>query len=479
MENHRSIIKTFYRGVARSRVSLLGALITTAVTPFLFGLVILDVLQQIDNPYLSGFLYLLLGPLFILGLVMVFIGLFFLKGKEEVGLFTLEYLRDHFTEPIRFYRIRKLIFLGVFLTGINIFIIILLSYAGYHYTESNAFCGRLCHTVMKPEYTAYQHSPHSRVNCVECHIGAGATWFAKSKLSGIRQVFAVAFNTYSRPIETPVHGLRPARETCEECHQPEEFHGDKLEVIDKYLPDKDNTHVKTVRLMKIGSGGRVVSPRGIHWHVARDVRVIYRSTDYKRQHIPEVTSIRPDGTSVVFRSENADGEHGTTRQMDCIDCHNRPTHIFRMPARALDLKFTEGQLPEGLPYLKREALKAVRRPYESKEAAMAGIADSLRAWYQDKYPQLIAAEPKLLARAVEGSQAAWAANVFPTMGVSWNTYASQLGHGEDFDRGCARCHDGEHVSPDGRVIPVDCETCHVILAQEEPHPEILRLLNAP
>ena len=221
MGNLKNILDAFFKGIARSRVSLIGAIITTAVFPFLLGLVIIDSLWHIDNPYMGAIIYMILGPAFMGGLAMVFVGLFFLKGKEEVRLFTLDYLKEHFTDETRFARVRKLIFLGIFLTGANLFIFSLLGYSGYHYLESNAFCGKFCHTVMEPEYTAYQNSPHSRVNCVECHIGSGATWFVKSKISGARQLFAVALDTHPRPIETPVHGLRPARETCDECHQPE------------------------------------------------------------------------------------------------------------------------------------------------------------------------------------------------------------------------------------------------------------------
>lgn len=483
MEDHRSIIKAFYKGIARSRVSLLGALITTAVAPFLFGLVILDILQQIDNPYLSGFVYLLLGPLFIIGLIMVFMGLFFLKGKEEVGLFTLDYLREQFTDPTRFNRIRKLIFLGVFLTGVNLLIIGLLTYEGYRYMESNAFCGRFCHTVMEPEYTAYQHSPHSRVGCVECHIGEGATWFVKSKLSGVRQLFAVAFDTYSRPIETPVYGLRPARETCEECHQPDKFHGDKLYVIDKFLPDEQNTHVKTVIMMKIGSaGGRVESPHGIHWHVARENTIVYRHLDYERMQIPEVTLIKPDGSRIVYTSEAVEevASEGTAgeREMDCVDCHNRPTHIYLPPDRALDRKIVAGQIPKQLPYIKRQALQAITQDYETKEAAREAIAQSLTGWYQENYPEMIQKDPSLLAKAVKGAQEAYSENVFPNMNVNWNTYTNHIGHGEDFDKGCFRCHDGEHVSKEGEVISSDCETCHIILAEEEESPEVLGILES-
>ena len=82
------------------------------------------------------------------------------------------------------------------------------SYQAYEFTDSVQFCGQLCHTVMHPEFTAYQASPHARVACVDCHVGSGAGWYVKSKLSGARQVYYTALGTYPRPIPTP------GRTTC-------------------------------------------------------------------------------------------------------------------------------------------------------------------------------------------------------------------------------------------------------------------------
>jgi hypothetical protein len=479
MEKPREIIKAFKHGVTRSRVSMIGALLTTAVTPLLLGLIIVDSLEQIDNPYLGGFIYLLLGPLFIAGLLMVFIGVVFLKGKEEVGIFSYDYLKEHFTDPARFARVRKLFFLGVFLTGVNIFIIVLLSYEGYRYMESNTFCGEFCHTVMEPEYTAFQNSPHSRVKCVECHIGEGATWFVKSKLSGARQLFATALETYPRPIPTPVEELRPARETCAQCHRPDLFHGDRLDVIDSFLPDEENTHVQTVIIMRIGSaGGLTEEPHDIHWHVAEENTIIYLHTDYERMQIPEVTLIRPDGTRTVYRSAaaQAGNEEGSLREMDCIDCHNRPTHIYLTPERALDNKMIGGRIPRQLPYIKREALEAITRPYATSEEAMAGIGNYLQTWYETHYPEVLTKNPELLATAISGAREAYAENVFPRMNVTWNTYPNHLGHA-NFEFGCFRCHGGEHFTEEGEMITADCNACHIILALEEEDPEILRQLD--
>src|SRR5208282_736036 len=100
------------------------------------------------------------------------------------------------------------------------------------------FRGLTCHNVMQPEYSSWVESPHARVACAECHIGPGASWFVKSKLSGVGQVFAVAFNTYPKPIPTPVANLRPARETCEHCHWPARFSGDVFAVHTSYTADE-------------------------------------------------------------------------------------------------------------------------------------------------------------------------------------------------------------------------------------------------
>jgi len=478
MEPLKSIIDSFFKGIARSPVSLIGAMLTTVSFPFLLGMVLIDIWGHVENPYFGAVVYMILGPAFMFGLVMVFIGLFFLKGKEEVRIFTVGYLREHFTDEARFNRVRKLIFLGVFLTCTNFFIISLLGYSGYHYMESNSFCGQFCHEVMHPEYTAYQNSPHSRVHCVECHIGSGATWFVKSKISGSRQLLAVALDTVPRPIETPVHGLRPARETCEQCHRPDKFHGDKLNVKTSYQEDDASTPTKTVMLMKIGSAGSLTDqPHGIHWHVSKDNTISYKA-DEKRMVIPEVTLTRADGTTVVYRNEDAEVE-GTLedRVMDCVDCHNRPTHIYRGAEKAVDEKIFAGEISRELPFIKRQALEVLTVDYPSSEEAEIQIGRSLTEWYTQNYPELVAQKKELLTRSIEGVRNAYRQNVFPNMKITWGTYVNHIGHGEDFDIGCFRCHDDSHTSEDGQTISGDCNLCHSLLAENEKDPKILKTLG--
>ena len=474
------IPKAFMKGIAHSRISLIGAMVVTVTFPFLVGAVLYDTFMHIANPYLSGFIYMMLGPAFIGGLVLVFIGLFFAKGKEEVRLFTLEYLRDKLSDESSYYRIRKLVFVGVFLTCINIFVVGILAYSGYHYMESNAFCGEVCHVPMTPEYTAYQNSAHSRVGCVDCHIGTGASWFVKSKISGARQLYAVVANTFSRPIETPVHGLRPARDTCEQCHRPEKFHGDKLVIRDKYLEDEKNTHVQTVLLLKIGSAGdRTADSHGIHWHVAPENEIVYTAADWQRNIIPEVSQKTPKGDKIVYRSAEADqqiaeAEHLQERVMDCIDCHNRPSHIYLPPGQAVDNKILTGDIPIELPFIKQQAMQLVLVEYPSQREAQTAITNGLTDYYKTNYPDLYASNLAQVEKAIAGVRAAYAENVFPEMGIQWNTYSSNLGHTNEL--GCFRCHNEEHEAPNGDVISMDCDTCHTILAEEEESPEILKTL---
>ncbi|NJC89053.1 MAG: cytochrome C [Desulfuromonas sp.] len=478
------MVKDFFLGISRSRIALVGAMLVTVVTPLLLGYMLVDTLWHVKNPYFGGAVYLLLGPVFLGGLAMIFVGSFIFRGTREVHLFTLEYLRKYFTEPQLFGRLRRNVFLIVLLTSINFTVFSLFLYRAYHYMESTTFCGQFCHKVMNPEFTAYQNGPHSRVTCVECHIGSGADWFVKSKISGARQLLAVVANTYPRPIATPVHGLRPARDTCEKCHRPELFHGDKLVVKNRFLDDEKNSVIHDVLLMKIGSAGdRAQSSHGIHWHVAPENSITYQATDHSRMVIPEVRLKTKDGKEVVFRTPDAEQLLGAAsgkaedREMDCIDCHNRPSHVYLSVEDALDRKLLEGAIPSGLPFIKRQALAAVTAKYPSSEAAQTGIAETLTKWYQANQAELIKQKPQLLAQAISGAQTAYAQNVFPEMNIGWGTYVKQIGHGEDFNIGCFRCHDDRHKSADGRTISADCNTCHTMLAMEEANPSILKTLR--
>jgi hypothetical protein len=314
---------------------------------------------------------------------------------------------------------------------------------------------------MEPEHAAYLDGPHARVKCVECHIGPGASWFVKAKVDGIRQVWAVTFNTYSRPIPSPVHDLRPARDTCEHCHWPDKFTGDLVKTLPSFGDDEANTENSTTLQIRVGGGGwRRGGPHGIHWHTGADHKVEYFATDDERQEIPWVRLTRADGSVQEFAKEGFDAaklQAGAIRTMDCVDCHNRPSHRFAPSAeRAVDAALWNQALPQTLPFVRREAVAVLKEQYADRATADREIKARLEKFYADAYP-VLASDPRV-AQAVVGAQRIYTHNVFPAMNLNWGTHPNHLGHTDS--PGCFRCHDEEHTSKDGKAIGQDCETCH-------------------
>src|SRR5262249_6975035 len=271
-----------------------GWLVTLSAFTFLFVFLI-DLLGLHHNPYFGLVFFLILPVFFVLGLVLIPIGVVLDHRRRAKGLEPRRLPKIDLNDPIH----QRTIGILLALTFANVLIVSLAAFRGVEYMDSTQFCGQVCHTVMEPEFTAHRDGPHSRVPCVDCHIGSGAPWFVKSKVDGTRQVIAVMFNTYSRPIPSPVHDLRPARDTCEECHWPNKFHGDKVEVIPSYGDDEKNTASPTRLMLHVGGGPSTLGlGRGIHWHTQAEVE--YVTLDEKRQTIPYVKSTGPDGVVHEF-----------------------------------------------------------------------------------------------------------------------------------------------------------------------------------
>jgi len=480
INKYSDIFLDLFKYVARSRVSVAGTVISGLIFPVLLVSIFLDMQGIVNNPYFGFLIYMVMGPLFVAGVVTAIVGLVLFKDREEIGLFTLEYIREQMNMPGRFIRVRKMIYLSVFLFVATILVIGAVSYTGFSYTESVGFCGQFCHTVMEPEYITYQNSPHSRVLCVDCHISSEAGLFTRSKVSGIRLIFATVLDRFQRPIETPISSLRPNREVCEQCHRPEMFHGNKLYVKDYFLEDELSTHVQTVLMMRIGSGGyRDQTAQGIHWHVSPAHHTYYKTYPGNPDSISSIKLIDHDGSVFIF-DRNGVGSTGVDaendyRLMDCLDCHNRPTHVFLSADEAIDRKLASGMIPRTLPFIKRQALKVVLQDYINKDQASRGIASALEQWYKDNYPEVFASRRVDLDKAVGGTIQAWMENVFPEMNIGWGTYLNNIGHSEG--KGCFRCHDEKHQTSTGRNISGECNLCHFILAEKEADPDILRILH--
>jgi len=460
--------------LGRNSPTLTGAVLTTSSALTLVAFWIFNILMARSvDPYTGIIFFLILPGIFIIGLVLIPFGEILQRRRLiTAGQLPTVYPNVDLSEPLLR---RAFAWVGA-LTVANVVIFSIASYRGVEYMDSANFCGQTCHTVMQPEYTAYINSPHQRVACVACHIGPGAGWFVRSKVSGVRQVFAVTFHTYDRPIPYPVQQLRPARETCEQCHWPQVFTGDKFIVHTKYSDDEKNTRLTTVLLLKVG-GRTWQGAVGIHGrHLDAKSRVQYIATDRQRQVIPEVTYLDDTGKEVAFLSSDSKptpaqltaGEH---RTMDCMDCHNRPTHIFQLPDRAVDEAMSEGRISPDLPFIKKKAVEVLRVDYPDRDTAAVKIAAQLNDFYSASYPDVFRDKHALLETGIAQVQAIYVRNIFPAMKITWGTYPDNLGH-QDFV-GCFRCHDGSHSTADGRTIANDCDTCHTILAMEEQNPKVL------
>ena len=346
----------------------------------------------------------------------------------------------------------------------NIVIVSLAAFRGVEYMDSVEFCGQVCHTVMKPEFAAHQWQPHAHVKCVECHVGRGAPSFAKAKLAGTRRVFAVTFGTYPRPIVASAEQLIPARDTCVQCHWPEQRHGDKTRRVVEYADDEKNTDSVTTLHVHVGGGdGRLGAGAGIHWHTNVAIDVEYIATDRARQVIPYVLMKDRQGSIREYVVDGVTPEQldaGERHRMDCTDCHNRPSHsIDATPERAVNDAMTRGDLPATLPFIHREAVKALKTVASSQEAAAADMSRRLRDFYRTE-TSASAARSSDVERAVLAVQNVYRRDVFPDMKVTFGTYANNIGHIDS--PGCFRCHDDNHKTKDGKTISQDCETCHKI-----------------
>jgi hypothetical protein len=463
--------------LANNNVTLLGAALTTSAGLTMVGFWAYEVLLGHGvSSYAGIIIFLILPGFFAAGLVLMPLGALWRRFRQRRAGQPIPVLPQlKWSDPT--FR-RALTLVGV-ATLLNVVIMSTATYRGIEHMDSVQFCGATCHAVMEPEHTAYLESPHSRVTCVSCHIGPGAPWFVRSKLSGTRQILAVWFKTYSRPIPSPVKHLRPARETCEQCHWPAMFHGDKFLVRTKYSDDEANTALRTVMVLKIG-GRTFKGSVGIHGrHLDGDERIEYLAQDEKRSRISRVVYRDDAGKRVEFAAPAKDGKaapaDGEWRKMDCMDCHNRPSHSFESPERAVDRAIDEGRISVELPFVKKQAMELLQKGYASHEDARLKIGQALEEYYRTAYPQLFRDRLKAIKGAGEQLGAIYSRNVFPQMNVTWGTYPNHLGHQND--GGCFRCHDGNHVSADGRSITQECSACHEILAMEEPNPEILTKLG--
>jgi len=466
------MFKDCLASITHNVISLIGTALAVASLVLMACLFTMEQFGFEGGPYIGILTYLILPMIFVIGLVLIPIGAVLYRrrlrkthGDAAATLLPVFDLNKPATQRW------MLIFLGA--TIVNIVVLASATYKGVEVMESVEFCGMACHSVMEPEHTAHARSPHSRVACAECHIGPGADWFVKSKLDGAWQLVSVAFDLYPRPVPTPLHDLRPARDTCEQCHWPTRHVGDKLRVIKHYREDEANTELTTALIVKVG-GTDGTGSTGIHWHVGPGVSIRYRSDD-SRENIYEVQMTKADGTETTYKDRKAPEDEGVWREMDCVDCHNRPSHIYKPAHNEVDRVIRDGLVDASLPFVKREGLRIISENYESHEAARAAISEKLTAYYAENYPEIATEKADAIAAAADALGDVYAVNVFPGMNVWWDTYPNHIGHEQS--AGCTRCHNRGMRTEDRQQVRNDCDLCHIVLAEEEENPEFLTVLN--
>ena len=449
-------------------LSLLGtSLVTTAVFTWLFVLPIH--VRGRSVPYV-GILDFVIAPIFfVLGLVLIPIGIFFARRNVKQGLREVVDRRAYLRQLAIFFAVA---------TVANLILGTQVTYRAVQHMETVQFCGQTCH-VMKPEFVAHQNAPHARVECIDCHVAPGGSGWIKSKMAGTRQLMAVMLNDYQRPIESAMESKRlaPSEETCEQCHWPENFNSVRLRVIPEYSEDESNTRSLTVLIMLTGGG----SYGGIHGaHVGPAIAIRYSPADEKRQTIPWIeyrNNETHDTKTFLAAGSTASATASLPKyRMQCVDCHNRATHAFEVPERAVDSDMARGALPVMLPYFKKKSVELLKASYASDDEAARNIPAALTHFYQQNYPVIHSQHAVDIASAGKELAQIYNRNVFPDLKVSWGTYPNNLGH-TDYP-GCFRCHDGAHSTSDGsQTITQDCNTCHEALAVGDSKPEILKALG--
>lgn len=461
--NHTRYPRYFY-----NRISIVGTFLAATATSVLLLSLIVQAILGVTNPYMGIFVYMVLPPIIVFGLFLVPIGMLrrwrrFKKfGDTTVPAWPYLDLNKK-THRNAFY---------LFSTGLLLFLTLVTvgGYNAFHYTESVQFCGTTCHTVMKPEHVAYQNSPHARVSCTACHVGRGAGWYARSKLSGMYQVYAVIANIYPRPIPTPIKNLRPAQETCEQCHWPDKFFGGQQRQLNHYMYDEDNTHWPINLLIQIGGGDpKTGQTAGIHWHMNIGVDVIYIARDERRQDIPwvQVTDKYTGRVTTYADKKNPLTEEeiksAVKRKMDCMDCHNRPSHKYPSPDQMIDEAILTELIDPSLPDIKRLAVEAMDGDYATEDEALREIANYIENAYRLNHPDVFAKKRVEIDQAIVATQHQYSTSIFPEMKTKWDEYPDNIGH--FIFPGCMRCHDGNMTTSEGISITTDCTACHIIFRQ--------------
>ncbi len=445
-------------------------LVLSSLVSFLF-FQILQFIGLFGNAYAGLIAYLVFPALFILGMILVPIGWW--QYRKKTGKTTRELFSESFDPEDLKAQITgsRALWIVTIITVASIVFLSSVSINALHFMDSSEFCGTACHDVMGPEWAAYQQSPHARVACVDCHIGEGVGAVVDAKLNGVWQMISATFELYNRPIPTPVHNLRPARETCEKCHWPDKFYGRRLKSIVHYRSDEQSSPRYTTLLLKIDAG-HGAEPSGIHWHIAEENEVRFAAVTEEREEIVWVEVKQKNGDFKRFANRNLKDIEvpiEQTRTLDCVDCHNRATHIYEEPDDAIDDRLLSGLISRDIPFIKREGLKALNSAdFNQKERGNENIEFMIKSFYNRHYPEFSNASADKIDQAITALQGIYSRNIHPEMAITWGSYPNHIGHENDL--GCFRCHNQNLRDAEGNNISATCTLCHSILAKDSDQP---------
>jgi hypothetical protein len=448
-------------------LSVIGTIVVVVNLGFMVFLSLLQATARHPKPYADIIIFMVLPAFVLCGLILLIAGIVRERRRERsrTGGHRRPLVID-FNQPT--HRAAVVFFSTAFLL-----LTLLYAFAGYktfEYTESDTFCSKICHAVMGPEERAHHFNPHANVSCSGCHVGEGAGYFVAAKLKGTRQLYQVVTKTYRSPIPVPVEDLRPSRDICEGCHGPKYSITENLQRRVYYLSDDRNTPWAIGLLLNMGTS-RITTDRPpmMHWHYAVAKEIEYATADPARATIPWVRAVSYDGKETIYYAKDAKTgaqvpQGAEKRLMDCIDCHNRAGHGYFPGQRIANVLLFTGVLDPSLPGIKGITVKALEAVYGSTGEGRDGISKTIAAFYEKSHPDIWTKRQDDIRRMIGELQNVYERNYDPHMKVIWKNFPDHRGH--LYSPGCFRCHDGNHVSSDGKVLSKDCNLCHLLIKSE-------------
>lgn len=427
--------------MSRNPISIAGAWITTLSVCAFITYLVLDAFGLLVSPYAGLFGFMVVPAFFTLGLLLIPVGIWVEARRRRAGHAPWQWPAIDLGQS----RTRGIVAAVLALTIVNIAIVAVASVGVVHYSESNSFCGQVCHVPMQPEYTSHFVSPHSQIKCVDCHVTPTAAGFVKAKLNGTRQLYQLVTKTYSRPIPSPRDRIPVPTTTCERCHAPMEPEREVKRAFHERKDNERSTAITTTLMMYSGKS---------HWHARPDVVVEYVATDKTAATIPYI-KVTEGGKTTEYLAEGVTAPPAgqPVRRMDCLDCHNRPAHLLAStPAQVVDRAINRGEVSTNVPFVRSQMVEALSEEQPAGTDASQAIADRLTKAFGTATPEA--------RQAVQVAQRLYRENVFPRMKVTWGTYTNQLFHIND--TGCFRCHTDTHAAKGNpeKKVRQDCELCH-------------------